>query len=156
MYVPFSLRLHERATVYGLCMSLSVWDYMRGPQSMVYVCPFQFETTWEGRSLWSMEVPFSLRLHKRAAVYGLWKSISIWDYMRGLQSMLTVIIIPVLMRPWNCEKYSLRFPALYCIAKYNLHGCFLISSNAMMFLVCRIKCLFDPFFNWSVIPTAIL
>ena len=32
----------------------------------------------------------------------LWRFISVWDYLTGSQTMLTVIIIPVLTRPGNC------------------------------------------------------
>ena len=54
-----------------------------------------------------------------------------------------------------------HFSALLCSVLHslilrNLYKCFLISSSAMMFLFCRIKHLFVPLPNWSVIGTAIL
>ena len=36
----------------------------------------------------------------------LWRSISVWDYLTGLQTMPTVIIIQVLTRPWKCDTCS--------------------------------------------------
>ena len=36
----------------------------------------------------------------------LWRSISIWDYLTGPQTTITVIIIPVLTRPGNCGTCS--------------------------------------------------
>ena len=36
----------------------------------------------------------------------LWRSISVWDYLTGPQTTLTVIIIPVLTSPGNCGTCS--------------------------------------------------